>query len=49
MPLVWLLLCLVIWLVPMEPATSHTFGLLAQVSVAAGVMIVVVVVVVVVV
>ena len=32
MPMIWLALCLVIWLVPLEPHTSHTFGLLAQVA-----------------
>jgi len=32
MPVVWLSLCLIIWLVPMDPHTSHNFGLLAQVA-----------------
>jgi hypothetical protein len=32
MPVLWLCICLVIWLVPMEPQMSHTFGLLAQVA-----------------
>lgn len=32
MPMLWLCICLVIWLVPMEPKMSHTFGLLAQVA-----------------
>lgn len=32
MPVIWLALCLVIWLVPMDPHTSHNFGLLAQVA-----------------